>query len=266
MTKSAVAFWEIYHILKSLFFSMAVAPWAAVSLHTPRYRPAICIRVLYAYLSTFVGHSFLSEKLFESNSFCGYNFDALLYIRYTREVHSAQPCVCATWHIQSTEGHDFRQSISQTTITYTHLHPPTCCCCYGLIRKSLPFSLCSNSANSSVTKLKSAHKIGTTVVFGAPKTTIQISIAIGHTIAHVLVLFSSFYCCVASVFLYVFFLGFSLFVTSMKKRVTAMTQSQSAVWTELRLVHIHSQTTRWVNISSMCASERVCVCVWVYLH
>lgn len=44
---------------------------------------------------------------------------------YTQEVHSEQPCVCETWHIQSTEGHDFRQSISQTTITYTHLHPGT---------------------------------------------------------------------------------------------------------------------------------------------
>lgn len=34
-------------------------------------------------------------------------------------MHSGQPCVCETWHIQSTEGQDFRQSISQTTITYT---------------------------------------------------------------------------------------------------------------------------------------------------
>lgn len=120
---------------------------------------------------------------------------------YTQEVHSEQPCVCETWHIQSTEGHDFRQSISQTTITYTHLHPEYLLLLLlwdgRLIRKSLPFSLCSNSANSSVTKLKSAHKIGTTVVFGAP---VQISIAIGHTIAHVLV----FYCC-CFCFLYVVF-------------------------------------------------------------
>lgn len=135
-------------------------------------------------------------------------------------MHSAQPCVCETWHIQSTEGHDFRQSIRQTTITYTHLHPATCCCCccYGLIRKSLPFSLCSNSANSSVTKLKSAHKIGTTVVFGAPA--VQISIAIGHTIAHVLVLFSSFYCCVASVFcMFFFFWVFRFSLRAWKKEL-----------------------------------------------
>lgn len=105
------------------------------------------------------------------------------------------------------------QSVKQQSLThtYTHLHPPTffCCCCCGLIRKSLPFSLCSNSANSSVTKLKSAHKIGTTVVFGAPA--VQISITIRHTIAHVLVLFSSFYCCVASVFCMFFFFGFFAF-------------------------------------------------------
>lgn len=179
-------------------------------------------------------------------------------------MHSEQPCVCETWHIQSTEGHDFRQSISQTTITYTHLHPEYLLLLLlwdgRLIRKSLPFSLCSNSANSSVTKLKSAHKIGTTVVFGAQYKFPLRSDTQLHMYSFFIVVF------VASVFcMFVFlFLGFSLFVTSMKKRVTAMTQSQSAVWTELRLFHNHSQTTRWVNISSMYVSE--CVCVCVYLH
>lgn len=59
------------------------------------------------------------------------------------------------------------QSVKQQSLAHTYtLALLVGCCCYGLIRKSLPFSLCSNSANSSVTKLKSAHKIGTTV--GAP--------------------------------------------------------------------------------------------------
>lgn len=185
-------------------------------------------------------------------------FEALLYIIHSRSALGTALCLRDLTH--SINWRTRLQTVNQSN--NNHLHTPTPWYLLllllwdgRLIRKSLPFSLCSNSANSSVTKLKSAHKIGTTVVFGAP---VQISIAIGHTIAHVLV----FYCCCFCFLYVVLFLGFSLFVTSMKKRVTAMTQSQSAVWTELRLFHNHSQTTRWVNISSMYAIE----CVCEYLH